>query len=56
MLSRTNPPDTNEGKTFIGKTTVTITADGIHSFTFSPAKAVSAGRTQQQETELWSPS
>ena len=38
-----NPPDTNEGKFYIGKTTVTTTVDGIRSFTFSPKKVLVAG-------------
>jgi len=31
-----NPTDTNEGKTFIGKTTVETRVDELRSFTFSP--------------------
>ncbi len=38
-----NPQDTNEGKTYLGKTSVTTTVDGIGSFSFSPKKALVAG-------------
>jgi len=39
-----NPKDTNDGKKFIGQKSVTTTVDGIRSFTFTPATAVSAGQ------------
>lgn len=38
-------PSGDEGKTFIGKRTVTTSVDGLRSFTFSPKKAVAAGKT-----------
>ncbi len=38
-------PGGNEGKTFIGKRTVTTSVDGLRSFVFSPKKAVGAGKT-----------
>jgi hypothetical protein len=40
-----NPPDTNEGKKFIGQKTITTSVDGIRSFTFVPAKKVGVGQT-----------
>jgi hypothetical protein len=39
-----NPAGTNEGKTFIGKKTVTTDASGNVSFTFKPASKVAAGK------------
>ena len=39
-----NPAGTNEGKKFIGEV-VSDSEDGLRSFTFSPEKAVSVGRT-----------
>ena len=39
-----NPPDTNEGKRFIGKKKVSTSADGLRSFAFEPDKKVSVGR------------
>jgi parallel beta-helix repeat protein len=40
-----NPKGTNEGKKFIGETSVTTRRDGLRSFTFTPAKAVAVGQT-----------
>jgi hypothetical protein len=40
-----NPRDTNEGKTFIGEKSVITSVDGLRTFTFVPATAVSAGQT-----------
>jgi CSLREA domain-containing protein len=40
-----NPPDTNEGKTFIGQKKITTSADGLRSFTFSPQNSVAQNRT-----------
>jgi hypothetical protein len=40
-----NPTDTNEGKKFIGETTVTTSVDGLASFTLTPAAKVAVGRT-----------
>jgi parallel beta-helix repeat protein len=40
-----NPSGTNEGKKFIGEKGITTSIDGIRSFTFSPATAVSVGQT-----------
>ena len=39
-----NPKDTNEGKKFVGEKSVTTSADGLRSFTFSPATSVAAGQ------------
>ncbi len=38
-----NPQDTNEGKSYLGKTSVTSTVDDIDSFSFSPKQALGAG-------------
>jgi hypothetical protein len=38
-------PSGNEGKTFIGRTSVTTDASGIATFAFSPNKAVAVGKT-----------
>ncbi len=38
-------PSGEEGKAFIGKKTVTTSVDGLNSFSFSPKKAVAAGKT-----------
>jgi CSLREA domain-containing protein len=40
-----NPPGGEEGKTFVGRKSVTTNANGNAPFTFSFAKTVSAGRT-----------
>ena len=40
-----NPSNTNEGKTFIGETTVKTSVDGLASFTFTPSAKVAAGQT-----------
>ena len=40
-----NPSNTNEGKKFIGETTVKTSVDGLASFTFSPSAKVAAGQT-----------
>ena len=40
-----NPPNTSQGKTFLGKKSVTTSADGVSNFTFVSAQAVSTGRT-----------
>jgi len=39
-----NPSNTNEGKKFIGQTTVTTSVDGLQTFTFSPATKVPVGQ------------
>jgi hypothetical protein len=40
-----NPPDTNEGKKFIGEKSITTSVDGLRSFTFSPATSVAVAQT-----------
>jgi len=40
-----NPSNTNEGKKFIGETTITTSVDGLQTFTFSPATKVPVGQT-----------
>jgi CSLREA domain-containing protein len=39
-----NPPGADEGKQFIGETTIKTTVDGLASFTFSPASKVALGQ------------
>jgi hypothetical protein len=41
----TNPAKTNEGKKFVGETTITTSVDGLRAFTFSPSAEVPVGRT-----------
>ena len=38
-------PKGNEGKKFIGETSVTTRRDGLRSFTFTPSRAVAVGQT-----------
>jgi CSLREA domain-containing protein len=38
-------PKGNEGKKFIGETSVTTRRDGLRSFTFTPSRAVAVGKT-----------
>jgi hypothetical protein len=40
-----NPKGTGEGKKFIGQKTITTGADGLASFTYSPATKVAVGQT-----------
>ncbi len=40
-----NPSGTNEGKKFIGQTSVTTGSDGLATFIFSPTKRVAVGQT-----------
>ncbi|MBA3636101.1 MAG: hypothetical protein M3514_03025 [Actinomycetota bacterium] len=39
-----NPQDTNEGKKLIGEKSITTSADGLRTFTFSPATSVAVGQ------------
>jgi hypothetical protein len=40
-----NPPDTNEGKKYIGEQSITTSVDGLRSFTFTPTTSVAVGQT-----------